>query len=56
VLYGCHQVVVAVDPESLQVLQTFHGHAAPVVRVRWYAPARHIQLWQIRADRLAAYQ
>ena len=37
VVYGCQAVVVLADPDSLQVLQTFHLHTAPVVCVRWYA-------------------
>ena len=56
VLYGCHQVVVAVDPESLQVLQTFHGHAAPVIRVRWYDPAHVRPLTRRRADGLGLHE
>ena len=39
-LYGSHCAVVLADPDSLQTLQTFHLHTAPVVAVKWCARRR----------------
>ena len=36
VAYGCQDLVVIVDPRTVQIIQTLDRHKGYVVKVRWH--------------------
>jgi len=52
--YGCQDLVVVVHVETLQVAQTFHGHTANVVVVRWSQSDDRCSFNRSRQPRLAS--